>query len=352
MPDVTLEIERLNPFALGIAFHEGLRYLVPFVLPGETVAARPMVRRKSGVLCELLRVEKTSRDRVEPPCHYYGTCGGCDLQHMSYVAEIRFKEAWIKNQFSSFENADVRPLLVSPLEYRYRNRITLHAGDGNWGYYRRGSHEVVAVDECPIASDTLNKKLKSLPEVSVDGGNLELREDDSVSFLQINTGINEHLLNAVRGFATGHKTQRVLELYAGQGNLSFMLTEMAREVVAVEGNSDAVARAEKRRCELENKKVRFLREDVFQVVYGFREGYEKFDLIVCDPPRGGLANVLDVLASLGARKIIYVSCDPHMLVKDLHSLGPFGYGAKTIQPLDMFPKTHHIEVVAEIMKDG
>lgn len=349
MESLTLQIEHVNAFGLGVALHDGMRHLVPFVLTGETVLAKPYVRRKSSVLCELLQVITPSPDRVIPPCPHYQSCGGCNLQHISYQTELKMKQKWMQQLLGSLETALILPIIASPKDYHYRNRITLHTDGQHTGFYRRGSHDIIEIHECKIASDALNIKIKSAI-ASKSESSFELREDNSSSFLQINSHLNTHLLNTVKTFATGHKTQRVLELYAGQGNLSFALTEVSREVLAVEGNVDALKRAEEERVQQGNKKIRFVLGDVFKIVHKLREDYEKFDLVVCDPPRGGLGAVRELLFDLAPKKIIYVSCDPSALSADLERLSQKGYDVHRVQPLDMFPQTHHTEVVVEMLK--
>lgn len=348
MDALTLQIDHLNPFALGVAHHNGTKYYVPFVLPGELVRARPRLKRKSGLLCELVEVLEASEDRAPPLCRYYQSCGGCDLQHMSYAVELRFKQAWIGELARLFVRTAIAPIIPSPTHYRYRNRITLHSNGSQIGFYRRGTHDVIAIEDCVTASQKLNEKLQTLSlSAFAEGENFELREDEGRSFRQVNTAMNDVLLKVVKDFSGGRKSQRVLELYSGRGNMTFALAEISREVVAVEGSAEAIAHAEERRRELGVKKVKFVQSDVFQAAYKFKQDYENFDLLVCDPPRGGLGNVATVIPELGAQKIIYVSCDFFTLERDLTLLSQNGYQITRIQPLDMFPRTHHIELVAE-----
>lgn len=351
MDELVLKIDHLNPFALSISYHEDTKYYVPFVLPGETVRVRPRLKRKNGILCDLVEVLESSADRVKPLCPYYQDCGGCDMQHMSYEAELRFKQNWLNETSPLFANAQMAPIIASPEPCFYRNRITLHSDGKHLGYYRRGTHDIIAIRECVIASKKLNEKLAALHLDDFDKNeSLELREDDGTVFNQVNSNMNTFLIDTVKKFAGGQKSQRVLELYAGRGNITFSLAELAREVIAVEGSAEAVRQAEQHRIELNLKKIKFIQNDVFQAVYKFKLDYENFDLIVCDPPRGGLANAIDVIPELNAKKIIYVSCDRTTLERDLMFLTQKNYKVRQIQPLDMFPRTHHIELVTLLEK--
>ena len=349
--EISLTIEHVNPFGLGVANLDSCCYFVPFTLPGEKILAKPVIKRKNGTLCELVHVEKPANDRALPQCRHYQICGGCDLQHAAYEAQLKLKQHWVCDLFKSFASTEIRTIIPSPNPYAYRNRITLHNDGKNIGFYRRGSHDIISVTDCPIASLSLNQKLDqivtnsdSLPEI------LELRESDSTGFFQINTAVNELLKKIVKEMAGGHKSQRILELYAGSGNLSFVLAKTAREIVAVEGNKDAVALAEKERLLRALKKVRFECGDAFQIAYRLKQNYETFDTIVCDPPRGGLANVLELIPAFHASRIIYISCDPHTLEHDLKFFRQNNFMVKVVQPLDMFPQTHHVELVALLEK--
>lgn len=347
-----LRIERVNAYGLGVGVHEDLKYYVPGTLVGEEVEVKVVQKHGRGTLCELVRLISTNPERTESGCSLFGLCGGCDLQHASYAAQLQLKQNWISKIFSRFAETKILPIVASPQQWHYRNRITLHHDGHAIGFHKRLSHDVVAVKNCPIASEALNTKLADLSSAYLTGPRaVELREDDlSGSFIQVNTLQNETLLRIVAERVKGKKSQKILELYSGHGNLTFTLANLAREVLAVEGDIQAAKRAEELRIIRKIKNVKFVHEPAFKYSYELAEKYHQFDVIVCDPPREGLRDVVKILPRLCATKIVYVSCEPHALAREAQVLQSKGYVLKTLTPIDMFPQTRHVEVVAEFIK--
>jgi 23S rRNA (uracil1939-C5)-methyltransferase len=342
---LSLHIDRVNVFGLGVAQKDKQTYHVPFVLAGEEVEVMPRGKKRDVVTCELVRVIAPSPKRALPPCEIFGLCGGCELQHVSYDEQLSLKASWVKEMFVKFPHAEIASIVASPNEYFYRNRITLHRDGNQIGFHKRFSHDVVPVKKCWIASEALNEKIKnlSLPQEQ----ECELREDDfKSSFVQVNSLQNENLIRTVASLATAKKSARLLELYAGQGNLTFALSEIAKTVLAIEGEKAAVAQAEARRIALQNKSISFQCAPVYDALFSLAEAYEVFDTVVCDPPREGLRDATFVLPRLKPQRIVYVSCEPYALVRDAVTLESKSYKLKKIVPLDMFPQTHHVEVVA------
>lgn len=353
MPDtLLLPIERVNAYGLGVAVHAGVKYYVAGTLAGEEVEAKPLRKQGGGWNCELVRVVKASPERVSPVCGVFGICGGCDLQHASYAHQLELKEAWVREIFSRFAAVRVLKIAASAREWRYRNRVTLHHDGRAVGFRKKASHDVVAVSDCPIASEAINAQLVNLPAQILAGPDtVELREDGlRGAFAQVNTLQNQTLLDAVARFARGKKSQKILELYSGAGNLTFTLAALAKEVTAVEGDAQAVRRAEARRIAQKIKNVNFICGQAFERVYELAEKCREFETIVCDPPREGLRDVVKLLPRFGAVKVVYVSCEPHALAREASILESKGYVLKTLAPIDMFPQTRHVEVVAEFIK--
>jgi len=347
-----LSIGRVNAYGLGVAVRGGLKYYVPGALAGENVEARVVKKRGGATLCKLVRIIAASPERVNPVCPLFGLCGGCDLQHASYAEQLKLKQNWVSEIFSRFTETKILPIAASPQQWHYRNRVTLHHNGQVIGFHKRLSHDIVAVKNCPIASAAINVKLARLSSELLTGpGAVELREDDLLgSFTQVNTLQNETLLRIVAELVKGKKSQKILELYSGHGNLTFTLAGLAREVLAVEGDAQAVKRAEERRIAEKIKNVSFVHGPAFEFTYELAEKYRQFDVIVCDPPREGLRDVVKLLPRFSATKIVYVSCEPHVLAREAQVLQSKGYTLKTLAPIDMFPQTRHVEVVAEFVK--
>lgn len=346
MKPFVLRIHQLNHYGYGVAWQNDTKYLVPFVLPGELVQVKVRKTKGNVVYCDLLAVMEKSQRRVPAPCAVFGKCGGCDFQHMPYEDQLELKKQVVEKLFP---NTLVHDVIPSPKEYEYRNRVTLHQEKGLLGFKEKNSDEIVAIQKCLIASPQINEKLKQRQESHLNQKkDLEFREDEMENaFIQVNTEQNENLKKLVCDLFQKNKRHRILELYSGTGNFSFDLSCLVKEIVVVEGNQNCVAVAEKKRQELSVKNMECVCLSVEKAVTHLLENYKNFDAILCDPPREGLRRVARLLPRFTkVKKIVYVSCNPKTLKKDVAVMMSKGFVLKEVWPIDMFPQTHHIEVVA------
>lgn len=283
---------------------------------------------------------------VKPLCEYFGICGGCDLQNLSYPHQLKFKSESVRCLFANFGDVEISEIIPSPKEYFYRNRVTLHHDGKKFGFYRGRTHEVVGIKKCVIASDVVNQKISELGNDVLRGPQIfEIREDDASIFLQVNSSQNKNLVETVLSFCRGKKSQKILELYCGAGNLTFSLAEICHKITAVDLDEKAVALAEHKRQELKNKKINFVQGDVVDFVFKMSQDLQSVDTIICDPPRAGLKSAVNSIGQLGAERIIYVSCNPESFLRDARILQNKNYQLKKLVPLDMFPQTDHVELV-------
>lgn len=347
---LTLKINRINHFGVGICHSEEAEYYIPGTLIGEIVKAKIINVKGKKLFCELLEIVEKSPKRVEPRCFYYGECGGCDFQHISYDEQLRIKEEYIKNLFQN-EIASINKIIKSPLEYNYRNRIRLHKKENHIGYNKKNSKEIIAIERCELASELVNEKIRDYENIPLlNGEQIQIREDEYKSFIQVNTEQNKNLIKTVCDFLKGKKYKNILELYSGQGNLTIPLLEFTKKLIAVEGDKESVEILSKIKAEKKIKKLQTVQSHVYSFVYQLKEDLKRFEVIVCDPPREGLKETVEILPSLNPEKIIYVSCDPKKFIKDYQKLKNKNYFLKALQPIDMFPQTHHIELVALLEK--
>jgi 23S rRNA (uracil1939-C5)-methyltransferase len=306
---------------------------------------------KKGWVISLNDMSDSRLEQAQPLCPYFGECGGCDLQHLAYSEQVQLKKKGLEALFQKFTGTVIHDVIPSPKVYGYRNRITLHHDGKNWGYFKRSSHDIIAIDQCPIASKDLNQKLAKLDKSALKKEKeFELREDDSVAFLQINTEQNENLKNVVVNLLPRQKTQRVLELYAGSGNLTFVVAPLVRNIITVENHPEAVRRAQEKCRNLGLKKIKFRQELASDAIFDLVQNCEIFDTVIVDPPREGLMAVAAKLPQLKAKTIIYVSCNPATFRHDAEALAQKSYDLKSITPLDMFPQTRHVEIVGVFKK--
>jgi 23S rRNA (uracil1939-C5)-methyltransferase len=391
----------------GVARIEGKAVFVPGALPDERVVLRVVDDRARWARAALVEVVDPSPDRVAPPCPYVPACGGCDLQHARPAAQRALKTRVVREQLERLGGITDPPvadcLAVGP-DLGYRTHAQLHAApDGRLGFHRAGSHDVVPIDRCLVLTDaaqavrdevgdgtgavevavrahqrtgtaaaalTPGAGPLELPEgradlllAQPDGRTVAIRGDGMLeeqvagltyrfhadAFFQVTTdgaeALVEHVLAAV-GDVGG---ALVWDLYAGVGLLSLPLARAGAEVIAVEGHARAAddARANGAAAGLE---LTVLAEPVHAVTRRAVAGdavLEPPEVVVLDPPRTGAGDrVVRNLLHLAPPSIVYVACDVASLARDARALTEGGYQLTSAQPLDLFPMTHHVEVVA------
>lgn len=395
----------------GVARIEGKAVFVAGTIPGERVRVRVTDDRKSWARAELLEVLEPSPQRVVPPCVYVPACGGCDLQHVAPDHQRELKTRVVREQLVRLGRLDDPPVApcrpVGP-DLRYRNHAQFHADDeGRLGFHREGTHDVVPIADCLVLGERPQRLREQVgdgtgaTEVSVrahaatgtaavvlapgpggldlpdgefdlllrqpDGSVVTMRGDGRLaeevagvvhhfpasSFFQVNTGGAEAIVEEVMAAAGELEGALVWDLYAGVGLLSLPLAAAGAEVVAVEGHgpSAAACRADAEELGLA---VRVDESDVRDFVRASLvagETYQAPDLVVLDPPRTGAGpEVCAGLAELLPATIVYVSCDPAALARDARVLADHDYVLRHAQPLDLFPMTHHVEVVARFTR--
>lgn len=387
-----------------------VRALVVFVVgaaPGERVRARVTEARKRFARAALVAVLAPSPDRVEPPCPYFGACGGCQWQFLSYPAQLAAKQGILRDQLRRavrLPDATLDALFAPPIGMRepwaYRNSVGVVAdAESKPAFHHLHSHATVAVAHCPISQPPINRALAAL-SVGTMRGERTIRADaddtavvlvpgerartrqlllgvpfrvDGTAFFQVNTrresrpdlapllagswqpadgGVSmADVLAAVvlRGLAlTGRET--LLDAYAGVGTFALLAAPRAHRVIAVEEVAVAAtdARENARSLGIENVTVHARKVEQFLPALAARG--ERIDAVILDPPRGGCDPVvLDALLALAPTRIVYVSCDPATLARDLAVLAA-RYDLTAVQLVDMFPQTFHSESVTVLTR--
>ncbi|MBX7148924.1 class I SAM-dependent RNA methyltransferase [bacterium] len=373
MSSFNVTIEKITSEGMGMARHQGKIVFVSFVMPGEEVRVRVVRSHKSYDEAELIDVIKPSSSRLKAPCAYYGVCGGCNLQHMTYEAQLAAKKQIVADALTRIAKLNVLPIadvLPSPVEYGYRSRIQLHQGDaGVWGFHQRKSNAVVEIDKCLLASDAVNKKLHSFHPPLQKGGRgdlaqvdrkkiplsppfskgevrKEIREDDENFFTQVNQIQNRNLVDLVMRLARELKPNVALELYAGAGNFTFPLSKICEKIWAVESSREAVAFAQSKNSDI----IEWHAADAASFTKKFLTKNIIPDLLLVDPPRAGLEGAVESIIKLQSKAIIYVSCDPATFARDIKKMMDDGkYSLERVYPVDMFSQTAHVEVVGLLL---
>jgi 23S rRNA (uracil1939-C5)-methyltransferase len=445
-----LTIDDLAYGGKGVARTDGFVVFVDHAVPGDHVMARVTRRKKNHAEAEIAEMIAPSLDRVEAPCPVFGTCGGCSWQNLSYERQLHYKQRLAESSLEHLGRARpdrLDPIIGSPLEYRYRNKMDFTFGRDAQGKPIVGFHlperfsDILHVSCCLLAPEPVDRLLASLrawlaprnlnaydprshrgflrhllvryssaanvftavlltgegelpekeslvaalreacPEMQgfvwgTNRGQADLARMDSeqwrwgepeieerlgalrfrvspLSFFQVNTRGAELLYGVVRDMlGDDARDQRLLDAYCGTGSIGLFCADLVREVVGVEVVRDAIwdARLNARNNGIDN--CTFLAGDMREVLpLAAQTG--SFGRVIMDPPRGGMdKRALAGLIAIGAPVMIYVSCNPTTLARDLMTIAEAGYRPTRMQPVDLFPQTFHIETVVRFESVG
>ncbi len=333
----------------GVARHEGKVFFVPFTIPGEQVSVRTVRSRKSFSEADLVSVDLASPDRTEPLCAYFGRCGGCAYQHIAYPRQLEIKASQVEQtlrRVGKLDQVPMKPVVPSRKEYHYRNRIRVHVERGVTGFYAQGSHEMVDIAECPIASPEVNAELGRLRSESVADGDYVLSGRERGPFFeQTNDGAAEALLSVVGGCLKEGQLSLV-DAYCGGGFFAHHFADRFARVIGIEENPHAIEYAIRCAGPHESYITGGVAERLSEVLPLCQPASTS---VILDPPAAGLEpRVTDILLGAAVSEIIYVSCNPATLARDLASLCRGAYSLASVTPVDMFPQTSEIEVVAHM----
>jgi 23S rRNA (uracil1939-C5)-methyltransferase len=420
---IPLTIDKVIHGGRGMGRWDGLPVFVAGALAGERLEARVVARRKGYVEAAVDRVLAPSPDRHDAPCPVYPACGGCQLQHAAYPAQLEIKRGVARESLLRLGGVDVEipPIIPSPSPFGYRLRaqckISRTPGSTALGFYTAGSHRVVDTPACLVLHPRLQTALAALHalaarndprlagvrdieiqttsvatdclvvlhvdairrsalsallaelrttlplrglvaysrngrrvegvdwlEEAVDG--VRCRVSDR-TFLQINAGINAALIATVTAWAGLSGGERVVDLYSGFGNLSLPLARRS-VVTAVESSASAVADA-RWNARASGRPIHVVGRSVDD--WSPKPGDRRPDLVVMDPPRAGLTRTaLSRVLALGSPRLVYVSCEPATLARDVSRLVQAGYALRRVAGFDMFPQTAHAEMVVELAR--
>ena len=402
---MNIEIERIAFGGNGVGrLPSGKVVFVPFTVPGDTIEVEVVTEHKRYASGSLSEVITPSEDRVTPRCPYFGECGGCQWQHIDYHATLKYKLDIIKGEarkrgLAGFNELLAEPVASSPWGYRTSARLQLQKG--RCGFFRRESHELIAVDSCPVLDPRLNELRGSLSgvcarfgisgyaEVYVDvegrfgislnpterlpqgaiaavgkiahavtvvsGQRMNIAKAGPLSeghinirpgvFVQKNREVNEQLLRIISRSANNLAPQgRFLELFAGAGNFTRRLASRFRGGVVVDSDRLGIS-LQRENLRKYARRVSVVRANAYKHD-DLRASGDHFDYILADPPRAGLKNLAETLVSSGAKRLVLISCDPVVFTSDAARLTANGsYRLSEVMTLDMFPQTFHFETV-------
>lgn len=349
MTDVELLIERVSYGGAGIARLDGKVVFVPFTIPGERVLARIKREKKKFAEAELVSVLEPSVLRQIPRCEVFGRCGGCAYQHVDYATQLAWKTEQVRDlleRVGRIPKPVVAGALASPQEWAFRNRIRVHSDGASTGFYSKHGHTIVDVGHCAIASPDVNAQLKRLRASRPSPGETTLSAKRGVHFFeQTNDGAAEILVKLVEAEA-GEGRGTLVDAYCGAGFFGHRLSPRFENVLGIESHPEAVEKA--RRDAHPNE--HYICGDVAAHIGGvLAEVPRPRTMVLLDPPAAGVAaRVTDLLVAFPVQQVVYVSCDPATLARDLGLLVRGGYALERVTPVDMFPWTADVEVVANL----
>ena len=392
-------IEKMNHQAMGIAKINGKVVFIPKVIVGDIVDIDIIKEYKNYNIGRVNKIIKKGSKRVDVLCPYYDICGGCSISAYTYQDELEYKVNNVIDIFKRNE-IDIKPNIIkSDNRYGYRNKITLQVSNGIIGLYEEDSNKIVDVDKCLLVSDKLNEIIDIIKRnINVNKCNKIVIRDTyygimiifygSVnneevikylgkkvvsiytydnkykciygekylyemigeykyrispdSFFQVNSRTVNKLYNKVVEYAIeDEKKDNLVDLYCGTGTIGIYLSKYFNSIIGIELNKQAVEDAKENAKINSVNNIEFYAGDVGKII----NDQIKADVIVVDPPRSGLdKRTKDILLKIKANKIVYVSCNPLTLARDIKELDS-GYKLGDITLVDMFPNTHHVECV-------
>lgn len=369
---VTLRITDIAFGGEGVARTDEFVVFIPFTCVGDLVEATITEMHKRFARAQLQKVVESSADRVTAPCVYFGDCGGCQYQHLAYGAQLRAKHKQIRDLFQRVGNLPpdiVAPVIPCPKPYGYRNRIMIRSQWDKFkqglsiGFIRHDNRLVVDIQECLISEPGLNEQIAHVRAHPPPKGGLKvvLRilppgwEVPPDSFFQNNFALLPGMVRVVRDCLKAASTSHLLDLYCGVGFFSLELAGVVERFTGIELDRLAIQAARRNAANRGATNGEFIAgatEDMLPKVLD-RFSPAKTTVLV-DPPRKGChPSMIELLRAHPPRQLIYVSCHPATMARDLNALCSDNvFTVSGVTPLDMFPQTAHVECVADVRHTG
>jgi len=394
-----MKVEDINHQGYGIIRINNRVVFVKDVIPGDVVDIEIIKNYKNYSLAEVVNFISRSSEHDSVKCKYYGLCGGCQISHIKHKSQLGFKRDKVKNIFSKYLRLDIEPDIISVNSYNYRNKVVFHIEDNRIGFYKEGTNKLIAIDECLLLDNRINELIKLFYKLDltyiekimvrttskevmvvfygyIDKIDILKDKVDSIilinikekllhgksyikeqindlkfiisydSFFQVNTDAMIKLYDKVVEYANLSKEDSVLDLYCGTGTIGLYLSKYCKEVLGIEIVENAIRDANINKELNDVSNISFVCGDVSRLI---NNDYKQ-DVLVVDPPRSGLdKKTRKVILENEYKKIVYVSCDPMTLVRDLSELS-VKYEVKEVTLVDMFPNTYHVECVIKICR--
>ena len=386
-----MEIIKYDHNGRGITYLNDKIVFASNTIVGEDVEIKVLEDKKNYIIADVAKYNKISPIREKNICPYFNICGGCDIMHLPYCEQLKFKQNKLIEIINKFYGGKVEIKdIISEKQYNYRNKVSLKVNNG-LGYYKKNSHDIINIDKCMLLDEDINKLIIILNKIDLGKNkNIVIRKNTSglmlvledkidydlikkyvssiyindkkiygedlyeemnglkfiispLSFFQVNKYNTINLYNKILDYCDLKGNEVVLDLYCGTGTIGSFVSKKCNRVIGIELNKYAIEDA------LKNKKINNL--DNIEFICGDsgkilkNNKYKNIDIVIVDPPRMGLSDLsINEILNINSKKIIYTSCDPVTLARDLKKLSE-KYEVKEITPVDMFPNTYHVESV-------
>lgn len=391
------KIEKLDHFGRGITKINNKISFIKNALPNEIVDIEITKENKKFSEGKITKIIEESNNRCKSKCPYYDACGGCNYLHLNFAKENEYKKEKIKELLEKYAN--IKENIIEDIsyseEYDYRNKIVLHGKNKKLGLYKEKSNDIVEIGKCLLVNTKINKLIEILNKISPssdiekvtirtsnDEDKLMLKLEGKISninllkersdvliinnklisknnsiissignkkfyvsidsFFQVNKTLTKELYDEILKYVKQLKPKNVLDLYCGTGTIGIYINDYVKKVTGVDYSKSGIKDAKKNRKLNNSQNIQFICDKVENVIDTFKDN---IDLIIIDPPRKGLDNkTISNIKRINPQNIIYVSCDPITLARDLKLLSDI-YNVTKIKPFNMFPKTYHVETV-------
>lgn len=390
-----IEIVKFDNLGRGIGYLNDKIIFVPKSVVGDILTVTIVVENKNYYIGKIKEIIKPSRIRRNAICPYFSKCGGCDLMHISVSENLDYKLEKVNEILHKYNiNYEVKEIIKSNSEYNYRNKITLKVINKEIGYYENGTHNLVSIDYCYLCNDAINEVIKDLKILNIVNGEIIIRcnynkeillniksldkidnieelinkhkivgivqNDKTIygenyfmdkinnylfkvsynSFFQVNPYICGKLFELIEKYT--ENSHNIIDLYCGVGTLSIVASNNSSYVLGVEIVENAIIDANLNKNLNNKNNIEFICNDTKKIIEKITSD---FDTIVFDPPRSGVSSkVIEKVINEEINKIIYVSCDPVTLVRDLKLLEN-NYNIIDFKLLEMFPNSEHVESI-------
>lgn len=389
-----VEIVKLDDFGRGICFVNDKVTFVPNTVPGDIANIKIIKEHKKYNEAILVDLVNPSSNRIDALCPYFGICGGCTLQTLSYEKGIDYKKEKVINYFKKMGLIINPSLITNDTPYNYRNKITLKVVNGVIGYFKLNSHSVVEIKKCILAEDCINDVINIISNMKIINGEVIIRcnykseiliiinSKDKINipninenikgiiindkviygndyfyeeinnikykvsykaFFQVNRSVASKMFKLVEDFTNNNDC--VLDLYSGVGTLGLSASKNAKNVLGVEINKDAVDNANQNALINNLNNAKFIYSDASNI----KNIDVAFNKLIVDPPRAGLSReVIDFIKFKLPDEIMYISCDYHTQARDLKLLDSYEIIDSYI--CDLFSYTYHVECICFLRK--